>query len=144
MQDPNERRVIHEEVVQTPLGAESTVVEQRTHVLPTPAERSIGNLVRIQQVVWLLVGIIVSLIGLRFILLAVGANMTAGFGALLYGITQPLVAPFLPLFNEQGKALSSGAVIESGSVVAIAIYALLGWVITKVLALVMAPKTPVV
>ena len=38
MPDQNERRVIEERVVQTPQGTAATVVDQRTSVLPTPAE----------------------------------------------------------------------------------------------------------
>lgn len=135
-QDPYERRIVQEEIVQTPRGADATVVEQRTHIDPTPAERQLGTLYRAKQVVWFITGLIVALIGLRFVLLAAGANVDTGFGALLVALSQPFVAPFLPLFGEQQ------ARIEFSDLIAIAVYLLLGWGIGKLLEIVLAPRTP--
>ncbi len=135
-QDPYERRVVQEEIVQTPYGADASKVERRTHIDPTPAELQLGTLYRAKQIVWLIVGLIVSLIALRFVLLALGANVSAGFGALVVGITQPFVAPFLPLFGEQN------AQVEFGALIGIAVYLLLGWGISKLLEIMLAPRTP--
>ncbi|GAC1356805.1 MAG: hypothetical protein NVSMB42_15680 [Herpetosiphon sp.] len=143
MQDPNERRIVQEEIVRTPLGAEATVVEQRMSVAPTPAEQALGTSLRVQQIVWFVVGVLLALIALRFLLLAFGANMTTGFGAFLYNVTQPFVAPFLSLFNEQGRALGQGSVVEAGALVALAVYALVGWLIAKLVSIVMTPRTTV-
>ncbi len=136
MQDPNDRRIVQEEIVRTPDGVDATIVEQRTHVDPTPAERQLGTLYRAKQILWLIVGLIVALIGLRFVLLLLGANMNAGFGAFVLNITQPFVAPFLPLFNEQA------ARVEFSALIAIAVYLLLGWGISKLLEIMLAPRTP--
>lgn len=136
MQDPYERRVVQEEKVQTPRGVDDTIVEQRTHVDPTPAERQLGTLYRANQIVWLIIGLIVALIGLRFVLLILGANMNAGFGGLILTITQPFVAPFLPLFGEQQ------ARVEFGDLIAIAVYLLVGWGISKLLAIMLTPTPP--
>jgi uncharacterized protein YggT (Ycf19 family) len=136
MQDPNERRVVQEEIVQTPEGANAAVVENRVRVMPTPAEVQVGRLERTKQIVWLIVGLICALIALRFVLLAMGANTDQGFGQFLLTITQPFVAPFLPLFGEQQAS------VEYSDLIAIAVYLLLGWIINRVLELVMAPRTP--
>jgi uncharacterized protein YggT (Ycf19 family) len=135
-QDPYERRVVQEEIIQTPHGADATVVEQRTHIDPTPAERQLGTLYRAKQVVWFITGLIVALIGLRFVLLLLGANVSTGFGAFILTITQPFVAPFLPLFNEQGSS------VEFSDLIAIAVYLLVGWGISKLLEITLAPRTP--
>ncbi len=136
MQDPYERRVVQEEKVQTPREADASVVEQRTRVDSTSAERQLGTLYRAKQVVWLIVGLIVALIGLRFVLLALGANMNVGFGALILAITQPFVAPFLPLFGEQQ------ARVEFSALIAIAVYLLIGWGISKLLEIMLTPTPP--
>lgn len=136
MQDPNDRRIVQEEIVRTPAGVDATVVEQRTHVDPTPAERQLGTLYRAKQILWLLVGLIVALIALRFVLLLLGANMNAGFGGLVLSISQPFVAPFLPLFNEQASR------VEFSALIAIAVYLLVGWGISKLLEIMLAPRTP--
>ena len=136
MQDPYERRVVQEDVVRTPQGVNSSVVEQRTHVDPTPAERQLGTLYRAKQIVWFIVGVIVSLIALRFLLLLLGANTSTGFGALMVSLSQPFVTPFLPLFGEQQ------ARVEMGALVAIIVYILAGWAVSKLLEIVLAPHVP--
>ena len=140
MTDENARRVVQERVVQTPQGADATVVDQTTSVLPTPAERSTGRLIRTQQVVWLIAAILSGLIAIRTILIGLGADMKVGFGTLIYGVTQPFDLPFLLLFGEQGKAMGRAPTIEVGSLVAIVVYLLLAWVIAKVLEITLAPR----
>jgi hypothetical protein len=64
----------------------------------------------------------------RFVLKALGANPSAGFAQFIYGITAPLVAPFYGLF---GNPAAQGAVLELHSVVALIVYALLAWLLAK-------------
>lgn len=140
MQDPNERRIINEEVVQTPEGANATVVENRVRVMPTPAEQQFASLHRAKQIVWFIVSLIVALIALRFVLLAMGANPANGFATFVYGLSRLFVGPFVGLFGAEPQA--GGSYFEFASLVAIAIYLLLGWIVNRILELVMAPKTP--
>lgn len=51
------------------------------------------------QVVWYLLGIIETLLVIRFILKMLGANPTAGFSSFIYNVTSPMAAPFLRVFN---------------------------------------------
>ena len=140
-QDPNERRIISEEVVQTPTGTDAAVVENRVRVMPTPAERQLASLYRAKQILWFIVSIIVGLILLRFVLYALGANMTTGFGSFIDGLSDIFVAPFKGLFAPQGDA-ATGSYFEYASLIAIAVYLLLGWLISKLLEIIMAPRTP--
>jgi YggT family protein len=140
MQDPNERRVIREEVVQTPEGADATVVENRMRVMPTPAEHQVASLVRAKQIVWFIIGLIIALIALRFVLLALGANPANGFARFVYGLSRLFDAPFLGIFGAEPAI--EGSYFEFASLIAIAVYLLLGWIINRVLELVMAPKLP--
>jgi len=134
--DPNERRIVQEEIVQTPQGADARVVEQRVHIDATPAERQIAKLIRAKQIVWFVVGLIIALVLLRFVLLILGANMETGFGGFMLTITQPLVAPFLPLFGEQQSRY------EFADLIAVAVFLLIGWGISKLLEITMMPRTP--
>jgi YggT family protein len=84
---------------------------------------------RIQQAVYLIFGIIQGLLALRFVLRLLGANPQAGFASFIYGITAPFMAPFAGLF---GNPQMAGSVIEWNALVAIAVYALIAWVIAKV------------
>jgi uncharacterized membrane protein len=84
--------------------------------------------VRTVQLVYLIFGLIEGLIAIRFVLKALGANATAGFAQFIYGITNPLVAPFYGLF---GNPAAQGSVLEVHSLVALIVYALLAWLIVR-------------
>jgi YGGT family len=85
---------------------------------------------RLIQLVYLVFAVIELLVAIRFVLRALGANANAGFAQFIYGVTAPLVAPFVGLFPSPA---SNGMVIEPGTVVALIVYPLLGWVIGKLL-----------
>ncbi len=140
MQDPNERRIISEEVVQTPEGTDARVVEQRVRMPMTPAENQLVSLDRTRQVIWFIAGIIVALIALRFVLLAMGANPNNGFANFIYAFSGLFVRPFIGIFGPEPE--SAGSYIEMASIIAMAVWVLVAWAIVRVVTLVMAPKTP--
>ncbi len=140
MQDPNERRVIQEEVVRTPTGADASVVENRVQVVPSPADQRLASLERAKQIVWFIVGLIIAVIALRFVLLVLGANPANGFASFIYGLSGIFVAPFQGIFGSEPAYGRS--YFETASLIAMAVYLLAGWIINRVLELVMAPKTP--
>jgi YggT family protein len=140
MQDPNERRIIQEEVIQTPEGADARVVENRVRIPPTVAEQQLGSLERIRQVIWFIAGLIVALIALRFVLLALGANPDNGFARFVYGLSGLFVAPFIGIFGPEPAAGTN--YFELASIIAIAVWLLVAWVIVRIVSLVMTPKTP--
>ncbi len=75
-------------------------------------------------------GVLDGLIGLRFFLKLMAANPENAFAQLLYFITEP----FLWLFRGLTRTPSfEGIVIEFYDLIAIAVYAMLGWVITQLL-----------
>ncbi len=86
---------------------------------------------RARQVVYLIFGIIEVLIAIRIVLKLLAANPSAGFTSFIYGVTGPLVGPFLGVFNETGT--SSGSVFELSSVLALIVYMLLAYVIVRVI-----------
>ncbi len=85
---------------------------------------------RLVQLVYLVFSVIELLLAVRFVLKALGANPNAGFAEFIYGITAPLVAPFVGLFPSPA---SSGMVIEPGTIVALIVYPIVGWIIGKLL-----------
>lgn len=107
-------------------GTTTERVEQVT-VDPYAARRT--ALYRASQAIWLVVGIVEGLIAIRFVLRLLGANPEAGFAQLIYGLTAPLVQPFVGLF---GTPRFEGSAFEFTSLVAMAVYALVAWVIVKV------------
>lgn len=82
------------------------------------------------QVVWWLVGFVDILLGIRFLLKLLGGSTVSGFVTFMYNITQPLVAPFHGIFN---TAVQGRSILEPESLVAIAIYSLIGWGIVSLI-----------
>ena len=89
---------------------------------------------RIQNGVYLLLGILEALLGIRFVLGLLGANPAASFAQFIYRITEPFLAPFVGLF---GKPRFEGSVFDWNVLVAMLVYALIAWLLVKIVWLVM-------
>lgn len=79
---------------------------------------------RAEQAIWFVVGVVDAVLIIRFLLKLLGASLASGFVRFMYDLTAPLVAPFHAIFN---TVVSGRSVLEPESVVAIAIYTLIGW-----------------
>ena len=87
-------------VVESPVS-NSTAQVVTTKVAGDPVEFS---LFKINQIIWYIVGLIVIVIGLRFILLLLAAG-NAGFVNFIYNLSDIFVAPFFGIHN--GPKLSA-------------------------------------
>lgn len=76
------------------------------------------------RVVSFIIGVIITFIALRFVLLLFGANPGAGFVQLVYAVSDIFMAPFVAIFRTQRV---ENATFEWSALVAIAVYALIGW-----------------
>ena len=85
--------------------------------------------IKLRQAIYFIFGLIEALLLIRFVLKALGANAEAGFAQLIYGITGPLVAPFLGLFGTPQAA--SGAALEFHTLIALVVYALVAWLMAR-------------
>lgn len=92
---------------------------------------------RLIQLVYLVFGVVESLIGLRVLLKLLAANPDAGFSRFIYDVTAPLVALFRGIFT---TPQSDGSVLELSSLLAIAIYALVAYLIVRIIEI-MARRT---
>jgi YggT family protein len=86
--------------------------------------------IKLTQAIYLIFGVIEVLLLIRFALKALGANAETGFAQLMYAVTGPLVAPFLGLFGTPTP--TGGAVLEPYTLLAVVIYAAVGWVLARV------------
>jgi YggT family protein len=98
------------------------------------AERRQGNEL-VNQIMYTVLGILEILLGLRLVLKLIAANAGSGFADFIYGITGPFIAPFAGLV---GTPTSGGTVLEITTLIAMAVYALLFWIVLQVLAIAMA------
>lgn len=85
-----------------------------------------------QRFIWFIAGVIIALIAIRFILLLLGANQSAGFVDFIYGITSIFVAPFVGIF---GEPIYGSFMFEWSSVLAIIVYSLIAWGIVRLVTL---------
>ena len=139
MADSYDREVVRQE---TTTGEPVRPAEPVTPVAPvttsrTSIYRESGNNTRVIQTVWWIVGFVEVLIAIRFVLKLFGAN-PAPFVRFMYDLTWPFVAPFHGIFNtaQEGKSI-----LEPESLVAMAIYALIGWGIVSLIRLLSRPSS---
>jgi YggT family protein len=92
------------------------------------AERRL-RLALVTRIIWAVLGLLESLLGLRFLLKLIAANPDSGFAVVIYGITGPFIAPFALLV---GTPTAGGVIFEATTLIAMAIYALLFWGIVSV------------
>jgi uncharacterized protein YggT (Ycf19 family) len=85
------------------------------------------------------VAVIAILIAIRLVLKLLAASTASSFTNLVYGITNPLVAPFQNIFGT--PTAGNGAVFELSSLLAIAIYLLVGWLLTRLVQLILDRPT---
>lgn len=128
-------------VEQTPSGIER---RERTVTEPTGDQhresitRDYGaeqrlRLYKAEQVVWLILGIIEVFVGLRVILKLIGANPANDVAQFIYGVAGFFLGPF---FGLTGTPTAGRVVLEVPSIIAMIIYALVAWIIIRVLRLI--------
>jgi YggT family protein len=117
-----------------PYNPAPAMAYQTETVSHDPYAARLVQVVNIQQVIFLLFGIVEGLLGIRFVLGLLGANPAAGFAQLIYRITDPFLAPFAGLF---GQPSYEGMVFDWNALVAILVYALLSGLLAKLVAFVM-------
>lgn len=66
-----------------------------------------------------------------------GASAQSSFVSLIYGISSPLVAPFHGIFPSSSSAANS---FEPAALVAMAVYALIGWGAVVLIRIATAPR----
>lgn len=133
MADSYEREVVRQETTtgERPVTPVAPVTTSRTIY----RERTYES--RAIQAVWWIVAFIDTLIAIRFLLKLFGANL-APFVRFMYDLTWPLVAPFHGIFNTTQEGRS---IFEPESLVAMAIYALIGWGIVSLIRLIAQPRS---
>jgi YggT family protein len=91
---------------------------------------------RIIHIVYFLFGILELLLALRVLLRLFGANPANGFANFIYTLSGPFVALFASLLGN--PALSTASVLEITTIVAMIVYGILAWLITRLIWLVLS------
>jgi len=96
----------------------------------TPNDSKTYTAFKTYQVVYFLFGLIELLLILRFVLKLFGANSASGFVSFIYSLSDLFVAPFFGIFR---PLVTTGSVVEWSTVVAMIVYAILAYIIAKVI-----------
>jgi hypothetical protein len=129
------------EPVQSGYNRVDAVVERQAYVEPERTtvreDVAIDHVVerralldRVSSIIWFFAGLLEIMIGLRVVLRLLEANQDSGFVNFIYGFTDPFVSPFNGIFNNPA---SGGAVLDSGAIVAMVVYALIAWAIVRLI-----------
>lgn len=106
-------------------NAQESLSKRRVH---SEARRPIE--VILVRVVSYFFGVLEVLLGVRFVLKLLGANAEAAFVKLIYSITEMFTAPFVAVFE---TAQSGEIVFEWTMLLALVVYALIGWGIVELI-----------
>jgi uncharacterized protein YggT (Ycf19 family) len=98
------------------------------------SQRDIGQEQRLfsfkaTQWIWLVLGVVEVLIGLRIVLKLIAANPENPFAAFIYNVSSIFLAPFAGLV---GTPAAGNMVLELSSIIALLVYALLAWGIERI------------
>jgi YggT family protein len=93
---------------------------------------------KVNRILYTLLGILEILLGLRFVLKFLAANPNTGFSTFIYGVTEIFIAPFKALL---GTPTSGNTTIEVNTLIAMAVYALLVWIVARLIAILMDRST---
>lgn len=108
---------VEKKVVETTVVQNDPVLEQSVFTF------------KITYIIWLVFGILESLILLRVGLKLIAANPASPFAALIYNLTDIFLFPFVGLTSTPA---SGGMVLEISSIIAIFVYALLAWALERI------------
>lgn len=115
--------------VSTQQVGDTNVQQERvvTSESPTPD----FALAKVAQLIWFVIHFIAIILGLRFLFLVLGANIT-GIVKVIYDLSSLFVMPFQGIFP---SPRTGEFFFDSASVVGILLYYLLGLILTRVLVL---------
>ena len=119
--------------------AETVVTEQPGYAATEQVTRDVAaerrqRVFQIDRIMWTILVMLEILLGLRFMLKLIAANPNSGFSVFIYGITGAFLAPFHALL---GTPTFGGSSLEVTTLVAMVVYALLFWVLVRVIQIVM-------
>lgn len=98
---------------------------QTTHEVFEPGRRRSRGQMIASRIIWYVAGVLLAVLGLRFMLALLGANPANGFANLVYSVSYPFVEPFFNLF---GYSIHYGASsFETFTLVAMVIYGLIAF-----------------
>lgn len=113
-------------------------VERTPRVIVHEDEHTYGRTTARRVIVYLL-DVVELLLAFRFFLRLLAANPAAPFVQFIYRVTEPLVYPFQGIFP---PISTQGAVLEWAVLLAMVVYAIIAWVIVRLIWILSAHEEP--
>ena len=107
---------------------------QKTTEIKSPHDETEHHNNVAERVVWFVAGVILVLLGFRFLLSLLGANTTNAFADFVYTTSQPFVSPFFSLFNYNESVYGTSRFVVY-TLIAMLFYVVIAWGIAKLVTL---------
>lgn len=91
------------------------------------------TIIRFSQVIWYILGVIEVLLAFRFVMKALGASPSSGFTSFIYGVTAPIIRPFVGIL---GVPSLGNSIFEWSTVIAGLVYLCVAWGLVYLLELI--------
>jgi len=109
-------------------------LDEKKHGIATANQNS--TVARIVNIVYFLFGALELLLGLRVVLLLIGANAENGFAKLVYDLSWPFVTLFANIL--QNPTAGTTGVLEITTIVAMIVWAIVAWFVGRLVWLVLS------
>lgn len=113
-----------------PVTRQTTTETVQDSPEPTAPTRTLGQYAVLGQTIYTILGVIETVLLIRFVFRLLGANPNTGIVDLIYGLSNLLMQPFWLIFPTQRAA---GVILEWSVLAAMVFYALFAWLIIKIL-----------
>ena len=107
---------------------------QKTTVVAHPGTKAERQQNMPERAVWFLAGVLLFLLGFRFLLSLLGANPSNSFANFIYSASHPFVSPFFSLFSYKNYTYGVSH-FETYTLVAMLFYGLVAWGIARLVTL---------
>lgn len=118
--------------------ASGTSVERRQESIEDTSQRQANRRGWVTRTISFCFSVLEVVLALRLLFRLFGANTQNSFITLLYGLSHIFVSPFHGIFNDQ--ALGSHSVLEVSTLIAILLYALIGWGLVALAETILRPR----
>jgi hypothetical protein len=127
-----------ENVRETYLDANGNLVQRQEEYIEDEYQARLNLINRVDSVIYFLVAALETLLALRFVFRAFGADPNNGIVNLIYTLSNPFVVAFNGIFSDQ--AMGRGSVLEISTLLAMVMYALLTWGLVSLIGVIFEPS----
>ncbi len=119
------------EIIQETVTTEN-VDTNADKIMTTPVKAGATKSETTEYLIYYIFGALEILLAFRLVLKIMGANISSAFVGFIYGLSGIFIMPFEGIFRRGvSEGLETASVLEPATLVAIIVYAFLGWGIVK-------------